>query len=380
MAYMFLVLASAVQGQLDSLTWNATAWGQYRSNALSHELGRLLFRGGHIDRSLVDSAQEAQGGEMGAFGYTSGLAINWSSLRPWRDKEARLCGSLQLKTLGDFRWTPELFDLVLSGNSGHLGRWDVLDGSRMRMSTWIQVAVGLEGANQNRIELGLVHRTQSMEALIRNGYFYVSEGLDYMTGYLRGHIGSSEVGSWGLVTNAEWHFLREEAPFAFHLRLNNFGFVVAPDWTELHVDTLVETTGLTWTGPGLSVESLMQSEGVSEVISESNQRFRLDMMPFRIDASFEYPLGPRSGWDVQVQVGDWMPTPRAIAGYRRAIGKQWQAGIQIVVGGWGRPRPAAWARWKKPGEHALMLFLEDPFGWGSKAAYGRGITLRYQNL
>ncbi len=380
MAYMFLVLASAVQGQLDSLTWNATGWGQYRSNALSHELGRLLFRGGHIDRSPVDSAQAAQGGEMGAFGYTAGLAINWSSLRPWRDKEARLCGSVQFKTLGDFRWTPELFDLVLSGNSGHLGRWDVLDGSRMRMSTWIQVAVGLEGANQNRIELGLVHRTQSTEALIRNGYFYVSEGLDYMTGYLRGHIGSSDVGSWGLVTNAEWHFLSEEAPFAFHLRLNNFGFVIAPDWTELHVDTLVETTGLTWTGPGLSVESLTQPEGVSEVISESNQRFRLDMMPFRIDASLEYPLGPRSGWDVQVQAGDWMPTPRAITGYRRAIGKQWQAGIQIVVGGWGRPRPAAWARWKKPGEHALMLFLEDPFGWGSKAAYGRGITLRYQNL
>ena len=146
------------------------------------------------------------------------------------------------------------------------------------------------------------------------------------------------------------------------------------------MDTLVETTGLTWTGPGLSVESLTQLEGTSEAISESNERFRLDMMPFRIDASLEYPLGPRSGWDVQVHAGDWMPAPRAITGYRRAIGKQWQAGIQMVVGGWGRARPAVWARWKKPGEHALMLFLEDPFGWGSKAAYGRGITLRCQNL
>jgi hypothetical protein len=83
---------------------------------------------------------------------------------------------------------------------------------------------------------------------------------------------------------------------------------------------------------------------------------------------------------VQVQMGDWMPGPRAVTGYRRAIGKQWQAGVQLVAGGWGRLRPAAWARWRKQGEHAWMLFIEDPFGWGSKAAFGRGITLRYQNL
>ena len=380
LTYLFLAVACVAQGQLDSLTWDATAWGQHRSNALSHELGRLLVRGGHIDRSLVESARSAQGGDMGAFGYTSGLALNWRSLRFWKDTEARLCGSVQFKTLGDIRWTPELFELAFAGNAGHLGRWDVLDGSRLRTGTWLQASVGLEGANQSRIELGLVYRMQSTDALMRNGHFYVSEGLDYMTGYVRGYIGWAEAGAWGLATNAEWHFLREEAPFAFHLRLQNFGFSVAPEWTELAVDTLVETTGLTLTGPGLSVESLAESAGASEVINTTNRRYRFELMPFRIDAAFEYPLGPRSGWDVQAQVGDWMPVPRAVTGYRRAIGKQWQAGVQLVAGGWGRLRPAAWARWRKPGEHAVMLFIEDPFGWGSKAAYGRGITLRYQNL
>jgi hypothetical protein len=380
LTYLFLAMACVAQGQLDSLTWDATAWGQHRSNALSHELGRLLVRGGHIDRSLVEAARTAQGGEMGAFGYTSGLALNWRSLRFWKDTETRLCGSFQFKTLGDVRWTPELFDLAFTGNAGHLGRWDVLDGSRVRTATWLQAAVGLEGANQNRVEIGLVYRMQSTDARIRNGHFYVSEGLDYMTGYVRGHVGWAESGSWGLAANAEWHFLREEAPFAFHLRLQNLGFLVAPEWTELQVDTLVETTGLTLTGPGLSVESLAESAGASEVITTLNQRYRFDLMPLRIDASFEYPLGPRSGWDVQAQVGDWMPVPRAVTGYRRAIGKQWQAGVQLVAGGWGRLRPAAWARWRKPGEYAWMLFIEDPFGWGSNAAYGRGITLRYQNL
>ena len=231
LTYLFLAVVCAAQGQLDSLTWDATAWGQHRSNALSHELGRLLVRGGHIDRSLVEATRTAQGGEMGAFGYTSGLALNWGSLRSWKGTDARLCGSFQFKTLGDVRWTPELFDLAFTGNAGHLGRWDVLDGSRVRTATWLQAAIGLEGANQNRIELGLVYRLQSTDARIRNGHFYVSEGLDYMTGYVRGHVGWAESGSWGLATNAEWHFLREEAPFAFHLRLQNFGFLVAPEWT-----------------------------------------------------------------------------------------------------------------------------------------------------
>ena len=380
LAYLFLALSCAAQGQLDSLTWEATAWGQHRSNALSNELAALLIRGGQIDRTLVESAQADQASEMGAFGYTSGVAVTWRSLRPWKETESRLCGSIQFKTLGDIRWTPELFDLVFTGNAGHLGRWDVLDGSRFRAGTWIQAAIGLEGANRNRIELGIVYRLRSTDARIRNGHLYVSEGLDYLSGYVRGHMGWAEGGSWGLAINAEWHFLREEAPFAFHLRVQNLGFTVTPKWTELQVDTLVETTGLTFSGSGLSVESLTESAGASEVITTLNERYRFGLMPFRIDASFEYPLGPRSGWDVQAQMGDWMPVPRAVTGYRRAIGKRWQAGVQLVAGGWGRLRPAAWARWRNPGEHAWMLFIEDPFGWGSNAAYGRGITLRYQNL
>jgi len=143
---------------------------------------------------------------------------------------------------------------------------------------------------------------------------------------------------------------------------------------------LIETSGLTLTGPGLSVESIAQLTGISDLTSTSTDRYRFDLMPFRISTAFEYPIGPRSGLDLQAQAGDWMPTPRASAGYRRAVSKQYQMGIQLVTGGWGRLRPAAWVRWRKPGQCAFMLFLEDPLGWGSSTAYGRGITLRYQNL
>ena len=380
LTYLFLIATTTVSGQLDSLSWATTVWGQYRSNVLSQELGRLLQRGGYIERPLIEAAQAAQGINMGAFGYTSGVALDWCSLRPLRNTELHLCGSFQFKSLGDFRWTPEFFDLVFTGNAGHLGRWDVLDGTRMRTASWVELAVGVEGSNQNRIELGLVYRMQSYDALIQNGYFLVNEGLDYMTGSLRGYLGWAEGPSWGLVTNAEWHFLREEAPFAFHLRLQNFGFVAAPRWTELKIDTLIETSGLTLTGPGLSVESIAQLTGISDLTSISTDRYRFDLMPFRISTAFEYPIGPRSGLDLQAQAGDWMPTPRASAGYRRAVSKQYQMGIQLVTGGWGRLRPAAWVRWRKPGQCAFMLFLEDPLGWGSSTAYGRGITLRYQNL
>jgi len=49
--------------------------------------------------------------------------------------------------------------------------------------------------------------------------------------------------------------------------------------------------------------------------------------------------------------------------------------------GWmGAVRPAAWARWRMPNERAIMIYLEDPWGWGSDSAYGRGVTLRYESL
>ena len=72
--------------------------------------------------------------------------------------------------------------------------------------------------------------------------------------------GVGRSGSWGLATNAEWHFLREERRLPT-TALRRLGFTVAPKWIELQVDTLVETTGLTFSGPGLSVESLTESAG-----------------------------------------------------------------------------------------------------------------------
>lgn len=371
---------NGLAAQLDSLVWDAAVWGQHRSNALDRELGQLLVRGGSIERSLIEAARSTQGNELGAFGFSSGVVVNWQSLQSWKETKAHVCGSFGLRSLGDVRWTPELFDLVFTGNAGHLGRWDVLDGSQFRASNWAHAAIGLVGAHQSRIEVGLVHRLNSIDARIENGHFYVNEGVDSLAGFFRGYAGWAERGEWGLLVNAEYHFLREEAPFAFHLRVQNVGFVIGPEWTQLSVDTSIETTGLAITGPAMSIEALTESAGLGEVVTVTNPAHRVRFMPARIDASFEYPLGPRSGWDIQAQVGDWMPVPRAMTGYRRAFGKQWQAGVQLVAGGWGRLRPAAWARWRKPGEHALMLYIEDPFGWGSKAAYGRGITLRYQNL
>ena len=197
---------------------------------------------------------------------------------------------------------------------------------------------------------------------------------------MRAEAEISQRAAWGAAINAEWHFLREEAPFAFHLRLQNLGWAVVPSMTQWQVDTMIETTGLTFQGPDWSLEEV-QSEGWGADFAtvDSNQTV-VRMLPARLDASFEYPLGPRSGWDVQVQLGEWMPLPRAITGYRRAIGKQWQAGIQVIAGGWGGLRPAAWARWRVPGEHAIVIYLEDPFGWGTHSAFGRGITLQFQNM
>ncbi|MDA0913090.1 MAG: hypothetical protein O2818_01915 [Bacteroidetes bacterium] len=375
-----LLFSTAAEAQLDSLPWKLTIWGQHRSNTLDHELGKLFIQGGHIDRTLVEEARTAQGADRGAFGFVAGADWKWSSYRQWKDTDLRLCGSVQGKWLGDIRWTPELFDLLFMGNGGHLGRWDVLDGSRIRTTGWVNASIGLEGKNQNRIEWGVVCNPRHFDAQIRNGQFYVDESIDSLIGYIRADVDVAQKMGWGTAINAEWHFLRAEAPFAFHVRLQNLGVVLSPELATVSVDTLVETSGLTFTGNDLSLEAI-QSDAFGEgIVHSDTARWRPRGLPARLDASMEYPLGPRSGWDFQVQLGEWMPLPQAITGYRRAIGKNWQTGVQLIAGGWGRLRPAAWARWRKPGHHGWVFYIEDPFGWGSNSAYGRGLTVQFQNL
>jgi len=355
-------------------------WGQHRSNTMDHQLGQLLVRGGNIDRTLVDAARAAQGGDMGGFGFSSGFQLHARSRRMWKETNWRLCGSIQARWIGDSRWTPELYDLVLTGNAGHLERWDVLDGTRARSTAWLNAAIGIEGQHHNRVELGLVYRPFQFEGLIHTGYFYVNEAVDDLHASMRANARMSRKAGWGLGVNAEWHFLREEAPFAFHVQLRNVGVVLAPNPLRFAVDTVLETSGLPLSGAGWSIASL-QEEGFAEgLYTADSSGVDFQFLPGRLDLSFEYPLSPRTGWDVQVQLGEWMPLPRAISGFRRAFGKHWQAGVQVIAGGWGRVRPAAWARWRMPNERAFMIYIEDPWGWGSDSAYGRGVTLRYESL
>ncbi|MDE0979425.1 MAG: hypothetical protein OSA78_05475 [Flavobacteriales bacterium] len=361
--------------------WTATVWGQHRSNTLDNKWTNILFRGGLIERDLVESALGNQKAEMGAFGLSAGSILKWSSNRFWKDTDVRICGSIQGRSLVDARWTPELFELVFTGNQNHLGRRDVLDGSQLRTTLWGTATVGLEGQNSNRIELGLAYRKSKIEGQIHTGYFRVNAGVDSLYAVLQAEGSIDTRAGWGLALNGEWHFTREEAPFALHVHVQNWGWVVVPGGGARYaVDTLFETTGLALDGPGWSLESLQSAGFVQDYLDIDTAGVTLQRLPGRCDVAIEYPLGPRSGWDVTLQMGEWMPLPRVMMGYRRAFGKQWQAGIQGVVGGWGRFRPAAWVRWRVPNERALTLFVEDPWGWGSSSAFGRGLTLRFEGL
>ena len=361
--------------------YSITAWGQHRSNTLDHTLGNLLLRGGFIDRELVDAARLSQGSDMGTFGASAGAIWKWRSNRKWKDTEARICGSFQARALVDARWTPELFELVFKGNAGHLGRFDVLDGSRLRATAWATAAVGLEGRNKNRLELGLVYRRAQLQGQIHTGYFLVNAETDTLYASMRADARYDARGGVGLALNGEWHFIREEAPFAFHVQIQNWGWVVVPGGGGRYaLDTLIETTGLAWDGPGWSLETLQEPGFGDDFLSIDTAGVSVQRLPGRMDVAVEYPLSPRSGMDVALHVGEWMPLPRVMLGYRRAIGQQWQIGVQGIIGGWGRLRPAGWVRWRVPEKHAFMLFLEDPWGWGSSSAFGRGLTLRFEAL
>lgn len=374
--------------QVDSLVnessldyWSATVWGQYRSNAVDHEFGNTLLRGGSINRDLIESALVQQNGDMGSFGFSSGGIFSWSSKRLWRDTKARVCGSIQARALIDARWTPEMFELFFLGNQGHLGRWDYLSGSQFRSTAWGTAMIGLEGRNNNRIELGLAFRKNQTVGRIHSGFLKVSESADSLYVLMRANASVDSRPSLGLALNGEWHFMREDAPFAFHVKVQNLGWVVVPKGGKRYrVDTLLETTGLAIEGPGWSIES-WQSDGLgAELLRVDTAGVTLQRLPARCDVAMEYPLGPRSGWDIALQIGEWMPAPRVIMGYRRAFGKQWQVGIQGIVGGWGRLRPAVWARNRLTNDRVLTFFVEDPWGWGSSSGFGRGLTLRFEGF
>ncbi len=361
--------------------WSATAWGQYRSNVLNHQFGGILLRGGSIGQDRIESALDNQNGDMGGFGFSVGGVFKWSSRQLWKNSRARICGSIQGRSLLDARWTPEMFELVFMGNQGHLGRWDFLDGSQLRSTAWGTATIGLEGRFNNRIEIGLAYRANQLVGKIHTGYFQVTENIDSLYVSMRANASVDSRPALGLAINGEWHFMREEAPFAFHVQVQNLGWVVAPaGGMRYSVDTLLETTGLSLDGPGLTLETLQSSGFGGDWVIVDTAGLSLQPLPARLDIAMEYPLGPRSGWDMALQIGEWMPLPRVMMGYRRAFGKQWQVGIQGITGGWGRLRPAVWVRRRIANERVFTLFLEDPLGWGSSSAFGRGLTLRFDGL
>lgn len=361
--------------------WSLSLWGQHRSNAMNQAMGSKLLRGGYIGEEQIQDVRANFEGDIGVLGAAAGAEWEWTSSRQWKSSSYRLCGSIHARALGEVRLTPELFDLIFEGNEGHLGRWDVLDGSRLRASSWYQVAVGLEGRHRNRLELGVVYRPFHVESWIRTGSFFVDESVDSLYVSVRADAVYDASAGWGLALNGQWHFMREEAPFAVHFHMRNVGVVAVPGGGgRSSVDTLMEMSGLTFQGSEWSLETLQQQGFGEGLLSIDTAKVSLQMLPARFDLAIEWPLSPLSGLDATVQVGEWMAWPRAMLGYRRAFGRNWQAGVQGVVGGWGSVRPAAWVRWRAPGAHAWMLYVEDPWGWGGRSGFGRGITLRFEGL
>ena len=236
--------------QLDSIPWTVTVWGQNRSNCMDRDMGNRIFRGGFIAPEMVASTGVAQGSDMGVLGLTSGIDCNGLHTENGGIPNARVCGSVQGKLVGDARWT--------AGDVGFGVFWQCRTPGSVGCPGWLAHSnCCLDECSHKawkvRTKIALSWGWSIFpftgERLFAMDIFIVDEAVDSLQASMRAEAEISQRAAWGAAINAEWHFLREEAPFAFHLRLQNLGWAVVPSMTQWQVDTMIETTGLTFQGP-----------------------------------------------------------------------------------------------------------------------------------
>ena len=133
----------------------------------------------------------------------------------------------------------------------------------------------------------MVYRPFQFEGLIETGYFQVNEAIDDFYASMRGKARMSRKAGWGMALNAEWHFLREEAPFAFHVQLRNIGAVLAPNPLRFAVDTVLETSGLPLSGACWSIASLQEEGFADGLYTADSSGVDVQLLPGRLDMSFE---------------------------------------------------------------------------------------------
>ena len=371
----------SVRFQVDSLpraadsgcNWELSIQVDHRSNAIDNAFAATMLIGGALSPEAIAAARDEMR-SRGTLGLRGNIRFETSDLaarRGWR---------IESGIVSDVRWTPELFDLVFAGNAPHLGRFDVLNGTRGRawqLNTIMRTGFWKNAHNALHWGLGLAHRSVGAQGDISTGYFWVSSNVDTLYTSLYGRSTVLEAQGLGLAGQIRYRRTDPASQVALTLEATHLGALfVAPGDVRVEVDTVLGTTGLPLAGDGWSIESL-QGEGFAEsLIVRDTLAGHFEALPTALSGGLTGAIIPGLAWEVRATVGGWRPTPEAMAGLQFKVGRRSIAGIRAVYGGWGKLRPAIWAALPVGQHHTLTLYAEDPVAAFQGTGLGRGFGLQ----
>lgn len=353
--------------------WQLGLQATQRSNSLDNEFLRILTVGGHLTPEIIAGARA----EMRNFGsltlngdFTFALE-NAANGKGWRVNSG---------IISDIRWTPELFELVFTGNAPHLGRWDVLNGTRGR--AWQLNTIQRTGQwsnDRNVLEwaAGVTHRSLGAVSDVRTGYLWVSGEVDTLYTSLYARSAVERLSAWGPSGQIRFTHLDPASKVSLTLQASQLGLLRVPAGTErISIDTVLATTGLPLTGPGWSIESLQDEDFEESLIIRDTLGGHWDVLPAVLQASLSGGILPGLAWEVRGTVGGWRPVPEAMAGLQIQLGRRASMGIRAIYGGWGKFRPAVWTAFPVGPEHTLTIYAEDPVATFQNSGLGRGVAVQ----
>jgi hypothetical protein len=358
-------------------SWSFRVHGAHRSNSLHNGLASTLIRGGYVEDEEIQRALD-RGRNRGRLGVGAGTELQWIAAGKGR---YQWCGRVGVKSLADARWSPDALGLTFFGNADRLGTYQVLNGTQLRVGQWAYAGLGRVGRMRGLRWEALVYQAGPMTSGgIDRGYLFVSEGSDSLFAELEG-AGFQTLGSGvGAGLGASWSWSRADLSLHCWVEVAHLGAVrYRPGQVRaLAVDTLVETTGLAISGPGLTWEGVQLPgfrDGWAEVDSTEG---RWVMLPASLEVGLGGRWGQQTWWRASAMVGDWMPWPLVTASVLSQIGKQNFAGLGVRAGGWGWVWPYAHWTFASRNLWQWQVSWEDPLSVGAGRGLGRGVTLGCQ--
>lgn len=357
-------------------SWSLMVHGAHRSNALHNGLAATFIRGGFVEDEAVQRVLD-RGRNRGRLGVGAGVELQWIGA----GTGPQWCGRVGVKSLADARWSPDALGLTFFGNAERLGTYQVLNGTQLRVGQWSYAGIGRVGRWRGLRWEALVYQAGPMTSGgIDRGYLFVSAESDSLYAELEGSGFRTLSSGVGAGIGASWAWSRADNTLNCWVEVAHVGAVRYRPGTvrSLSVDTLVETTGLPFSGPGLTWEGVQLPgfrEGWADVDSTAG---RWVLLPASLEVGLGGRWGQRTWWRASASVGDWMPWPLVTTSLVQRFGERTFGGVGVRAGGWGWVWPYAHISFFTRGMWQWQAAWEDPLSVGAGRGLGRGVTLGCQ--